>query len=118
MVRKPASTHSERARERERERAQEKESERERKHVAPYRVFGGNVGAEGEQRGCSACQSECTRAHQQRLASLVHRIPLVPRINVHAGGHDGLQQHLDCCFVLLLHRQPNAAVARLNEIIG
>ena len=61
------------------------ESERERKHVAPYleyRVFGGNVGAEREQLGYRTCQSECTRAHEERLAFLVPRIPLVPRINV------------------------------------
>ena len=101
-----------------RARAREKESKRERKHVAPYRVFGGNIGAEGEQLGYRPCQSECTRAHEQRLALLVPRILLVPRNNIHAGSNDDLQQHLDCCFVLLLHRQPDAGVARLDMTIG
>jgi hypothetical protein len=41
-----------------------------------------------------------------------------PFINIYAGGDDGLQQHLGCCFVLLLYRQPNAGVARLNMTIG
>ena len=43
-------------------------------------------------------------------------IYIVHRIDVHASGDDGLEQDLDCCFVLLLHRQLNARVARL--IIG
>ena len=51
-------------------------------NVVQYRVFGGNVGAEREQLGYRTCQSECTRAHEERLAFLVPRIPLVPRINV------------------------------------
>ena len=75
------------------------------------RVFGGNVGAEREELGRRARQSECTCAHQERLALLPPR--LVPRIDVHAGGDDGLEQDLDCCFVLLLQRQLHARVARL-----
>jgi len=81
-------------------------------NVVQYRVFGGNVGAEREELGRRARQSECTCAHQERLALLLAR--LVPRIDVHAGGDDGLEQDLDCCFVLLLHRQLHARVARLN----
>ena len=115
-------------------------------NVVQYRVFGGNVGAEREELGRRARQSECTCAHQERLALLFPRIPLgraeseptpktaecagsgrpkaaarrgraqrlVPRIDVHAGGDDGLEQDLDCCFVLLLQRQLHARVARLN----
>ena len=81
-------------------------------NVVQYRVFGGNVGAEREELGRRARQSECTCAHQERLALLPPR--LVPRIDVHAGGDDGLEQDLDCCFVLLLQRQLHARVARLN----
>ena len=94
-------------------------------NVVQYRVFGGNVGAEREELGHRARQSECTCAHQERLALLRRRCSrakaakpppprLVPRIDVHAGGDDGLEQDLDCCFVLLLQRQLHARVARLN----
>ena len=72
------------ARER-RARAREKESERERKHVARYRAFGGadlKIGAEREQLGYRTCQCECTCAHEEQLALLVPRIPLVPRMKV------------------------------------
>ena len=93
-------------------------------NVVQYRVFGGNVGAEREELDHRARQSECTCAHQERLALLRRRCSrakaakpppprLVPRIDVHAGGDDGLEQDLDCCFVLLLHLQLNARVARL-----
>jgi hypothetical protein len=64
----------ERARER-RARAREKESKQVRKHVAPNRVFGGNIGAEREQLGYRTCQSECTRTHEERLALLVPAFP-------------------------------------------
>jgi hypothetical protein len=83
-----------------------------------------------------ACQVQCARAHEERLAFLdiisfififififiVPRIPLVPRINVHASAHDGRHcrsqwasdDHLAAAprllllisFVLLLHRAP------------
>ena len=91
---------------------EKKKLEERRKKVVQYRVFGGNVGAEREELGRRARQSECTCAHQERLALLPPR--LVPRIDVHAGGDDGLEQDLDCCFVLLLQRQLHARVARLN----
>ena len=93
-------------------REREREREREGKHVAPYRVFGGNIGAQREQLGYHTWQSVCTRVHEQ---SLSFHVPLaaVLRVDVHAGGDDGLQQHLDCCFLLSRYRQPNGSAARL-----
>ena len=43
-------------------------------NVVQYRVFGGNVGAEREELGHRARQSECTCAHQERLALLPPRL--------------------------------------------
>ncbi len=46
----------------------EKKLEEGKTNVVQYRVFGGNVGAEREELGRRARQSECTCAHQERLA--------------------------------------------------
>ena len=62
-----------------------------------FSVFGGNVGAEREELGRRARQSECTCAYQERLASLPPR--LASRIDVNAGCDDGLDQDLDCSTV-------------------
>ena len=96
-------------------REREREREREGKHVAPYRVFGGNIGAQREQLGYHTWQSVCTRVHEQSLSFHVP-IAAVLRVDVHAGGDDGLQQHLDCCFLLSRYRQPNGSAARLVSV--
>jgi hypothetical protein len=65
-------------------------------------VFGGNVDPACEELVCTSCQFECTRVHEESLALLVPRIPLVQCINVHAFCHGLQEQHLECCFVLHL----------------